>query len=197
MQLSVEHMPRIIPSAKIPTVMLPENLLLGFLVIFCLRVIDVSLGTVRTVFILQGRKYLASGIALIEVTIFIYAISGVISLVGKNPVLMLAYSSGFAAGTLLGIWLEEKFAMGFIQVRIISKDKGEEIAAAIWNKGFGVTVVPGHGIHGHVELLFSVIPRRFQGELVKIATAVDSESFVSVSDSRYLYRGYMGLKQKK
>lgn len=177
--------------------MLPENLFLGFLVIFCLRVIDVSLGTVRTVFTLQGRKYLASGIALIEVTIFIYAISGVISLVGKNPVLMLAYSGGFAAGTLLGIWLEEKFAMGYVQLRIISKDKGEEIAAAIWNKGFGATVVLGHGMQGHVELLFSVIPRRFQCELVSIATAVDSESFVSVSDSRYLYRGYMGLKQKK
>ena len=184
-------------SATISRVMLPENIFLGFFVIFFLRAIDVTLGTVRTVFILQGRKYLASGIALIEVTIFIYAISSVISLVGKNPVLMLAYSGGFAAGTLLGILLEEKFAMGFIQVRIISKDKGEAIAAAIWNRGFGATVVSGHGVHGHVELLFSVIPRRFQSELVTIANAVDNESFVSVSDSRYLYRGYMGLKQKK
>jgi uncharacterized protein YebE (UPF0316 family) len=177
--------------------MLPDNLFFGFLIIFCLRVIDVSLGTVRTVFILQGRKYLASGIALIEVSIFIYAISGVISQVGKDPILILAYSGGFATGTLLGIWLEEKFAMGYVQVRIISKDKGSEIASAIWKKGFGATVVPGEGMHGDVELLFSVIPRRFQTELVTLATTVDKESFISVSDSRYLFRGYMGLKQKK
>lgn len=184
-------------DAKILTVMLPENLFLGFLVIFCLRVFDVSLGTVRTVFILQGRKYLASSIALIEVTIFIYAISGVISQVGKNPVLMLAYSGGFATGTLLGIWLEEKFAMGYVQVRIISKDKGAAIAAIIWEKGFGAMVVPGEGYHGSVDMIFSVVPRRFQNDLVTLASAIDKESFISVSDSRYLFRGYMGLKQKK
>lgn len=177
--------------------MLPDSVFLGFLVIFCLRVIDVSLGTIRTVFILQGRKYLASGIALVEVTVFIYAISGVISKVGDNWILMFAYSSGFATGTLIGIWLEEKFAMGFVQVRIISKEKGEEIAAAIWQRGFGATVVPSHGRDGVVELIFSIIPRRYQGDLVTVATAIDDGSFISVSDSRYLFRGYMGLKQKK
>lgn len=178
--------------------MLPDNLILGFLIIFGLRVVDVSLGTIRTVYILQGRKYLASSIAFIEVTIFIYAISGVVQKIGgDNWILMFAYSGGFSVGTLVGVWLEEMFAMGYNQIRVITKTHGDEIAAAIRERNFGATVVGGRGKDGPVDMIFSIVPRKHYHLILDLATNIDPHSFVSVSDSRYLFRGYTGLKQKK
>lgn len=176
--------------------MLPDNVILGFIVIFLLRVTDVSLGTIRVVYILQGRRLLASAIGFIEVTIFIYAITQVVSKL-HNPALMLAYSGGFALGTYLGLFLEERFAIGQSQLRVISQGQGDEIAQAMWEKDFGATVVPGHGRRGPVELVFSIVPRRNIAEAVKIASEVDTDSVVSISDSRYLFRGYLGFHGKK
>lgn len=182
-------------GARMPP-MLPDNVILGFIVIFLLRVTDVSLGTIRTVYILQGRRMLATGIGFIEVTIFIFAISQVVRHL-DSPVLMLAYSGGFALGTYLGLSLEERFAIGQSQLRVISLGQGDEVARALWDRDFGATVVPGHGRRGPVELVFSIIPRRNITEAVKIASEVDTDSVVSVSDSRYLFRGYLGFHGKR
>ncbi len=188
--------PRTIDAGARIRLMLPDNVILGFIVIFLLRVADVSLGTIRVVYILQGRRLLAAAIGFIEVTIFIYAITQVVSKL-HNPVLMLAYSGGFALGTYLGLLLEERFAIGQSQLRVISQGQGDEVARALWNKDFGATVVPGHGRRGPVELVFSVVPRRNIAEVVKIASEVDADSLVSVSDSRYLFRGYLGFHGKR
>jgi len=170
--------------------MLPENVFLAFILIFFLRVCDVSLGTLRTVYTLQGRRLRATGIGFIEVTIFIFAISQVIRNL-ENPILMIAYSGGFATGTYLGLWLEEKFALGNAQVRVISKDKGKEIAEAVWARKFGATIVPGVGKDGPVDLIFSILPRKSIPDYVQVATNIDDRCFISIADSRYVFRGYV------
>lgn len=176
--------------------MLPDNIIWAFSLIFFLRLCDVSMGTIRTIYTLQGRKLLSTGISFIEVTIFIFAISQVIGNI-DNPVLMIAYSSGFAAGTYIGLLLEEKFAIGFAQLRIISRDKGEAIARLLWARDFGATVLRGHGKEGEVDLLFSIVPRKNLKECVNIASGVDDQSFVSIADSRYVYRGHIGHHGKR
>jgi uncharacterized protein YebE (UPF0316 family) len=176
--------------------MLPDNLILGFIIILLLRVTDVSLGTIRTVYMLQGWRLLAAAIGFVEVTIFIYAISQVVSQL-NDPVLMLAYSGGFALGTYLGLFLEERFAIGNAQLRIISQGQGDEVAQALRDRDFGATVVPGHGRKGPVELVFSIVPRRCITEIMRLASEIDSDSVISVSDSRFLFRGYMGFHGKR
>jgi uncharacterized protein YebE (UPF0316 family) len=176
--------------------MLPENIFLAFALIFGLRVCDVSMGTIRTIYTLQGRKLLATGIGFIEVMIFIYAISQVMKNI-DNPILMVAYAGGFATGTYVGLLLEEKFAIGYTQLRIISRDKGEEIARGMWARDFGATVLRGHGKEGEVDMLFSIVPRKNLKECVNIASKVDEQSFVSIADSRYFYRGHIGQHGKR
>jgi uncharacterized protein YebE (UPF0316 family) len=173
-----------------------DNVLLGFILIFLLRVTDVTMGTMRTVYIMQGRRWLATGIGFVEVTIFIFAISQVVRHL-DSPVLMLAYSGGFATGTFMGLYLEEHFAIGQSQVRIMSQSKGEDIAQALWARDFGATVVPGHGRKGPTDLIFSIVPRRCVEEVMNIASATDGHCMISVSDSRYLFRGYLGFHGKK
>lgn len=175
--------------------MLTDNIALAFVIIFALRIADVSLGTLRTVYIMQGRKLLASVIGFVEVLIWIFAISQVIGAI-NDWVLMVAYAGGFAAGTWVGLWLESRFAIGFAQVRIISRDKGEEIAEHLWQEDFGATVVKGHGRAGQIDLVFSIMPRRLLSRCLEIANAIDGHSFTSVTDSRYLFRGYVGHRRK-
>jgi len=176
--------------------MLPENIYLAFILVFLLRVADVSLGTIRTVYILQGRRLRAAVIGFFEVLIWIFVVSQVVASI-SNWVLMVGYAGGFAAGTWTGLWLENRFALGFSQLRIISRNLGEQIAAALWKQNFGATVVHGHGRDGEVDLLFSIVPRRYIHKCVEIANTIDQECFVSISDSRYLFRGYMGGGMRK
>lgn len=176
--------------------MLPDNIYLAFVVVFLLRVTDVSLGTLRTVYILQGRRIRAATIGFFEVLIWIFVISQVVAAI-SNWVLMIGYAGGFAAGTYVGLWLENRFAIGYAQLRIISRDFGEKIAAALWEKNFGATVVHGHGRTGEIDLIFSIVARRNINKCVQIANDIDEDCFVSVSDSRYLFRGYMGGGMRK
>jgi len=176
--------------------MFPDNLLYGFLLIFALRVCDVSLGTVRMVFIVQGRKWLSAGIGFIEVMIFIVAISQVMGHL-KSPWLMVAYAGGFATGNLVGVWIEGKLAFGYSQLRIISQGQGKAIAEELWRHDYGATVVPGSGRQGEVDLIFSIVPRRSINECIRLATGVDDDCFITVSDSRYFQRGHIGTHDKR
>ena len=171
--------------------MLTENIFLAFLLIFALRVCDVSLGTVRTVFIMQGRKLWATSIGFFEVLIFITAIREVMGNL-DDPVLMVAYAGGFATGTLMGLLIEQKLAFGQSQLRIISQGQGREIAQELWSNDFGATIVPGEGRSGPVDLIFSVVPRHAIPRIVKMASELDSDCVVSNNDSRWLFRGYIG-----
>jgi len=165
-------------------------------VVFLLRVTDVSMGTLRTVYILQGRRIRATVIGFFEVLIWIFVVSQVVAAI-SNWVLMIGYAGGFATGTYLGLWLESHFAIGYAQLRIISRSYGEQIASALWKENFGATVVRGHGRAGDIDLVFSIVPRRHINKCVQIASGIDKDSFVSVSDSRYLYRGYLGGAMRK
>ena len=176
--------------------MLPESVILAFIVIFALRICDVALGTVRTVFIMQGRKLWATAIGFFEVLIFIFAIREVVGNL-DNPVLMVAYAGGFAAGTLTGLLIEQKLAFGQSQLRIISKGQGREIAQKLWDNDFGATIVAGEGRNGPVELVFSVVPRHAIPQVLKIASALDSDCVVSNNDSRWLFRGYIGHHERR
>jgi uncharacterized protein YebE (UPF0316 family) len=176
--------------------MLPQNLFLACLVVFALRIADVSLGTLRTVFIMQGRRWRATFTGFVEVTIWIFVVSQIVAAI-SDWVLMLAYAAGFAAGTWVGLWLEQHFAMGFVQLRIISRDRGRTIAENLWARSFGATIVEGHGREGLVSLIFSIVPRRHLSESMEIATQTDPQSFIAISDSRSLLRGYHGQHLRK
>jgi uncharacterized protein YebE (UPF0316 family) len=105
------------------------------LVIFVLRICDVTLGTVRTVAIVKGRITAAAFLGFFEVLIWILAVSQVITRINESVFLALAFAGGFATGNAVGILVERKLAMGTSVVRIISTTHGTEIARAIREGG--------------------------------------------------------------
>lgn len=152
---------------------------LGALLIFLLRITDVSIGTLRVIYMVRGRKLVAAALGFLEAGVFIVAISTVLRDLG-NPIKMLAYACGFATGTLLGITLENWIASGWLMVRIISIDKAEPLMRALREEGFGVTAVRGEGREGQRLILFLVTPRRRGKQILNIVRAWDPEAFITV-----------------
>lgn len=143
------------------------------LCIFFLRIGDVSLGTLRTLAIVEGRTKLSMLLGFFEVLIWITVVAQVISRVHESIVVAVAFAGGFAAGNAVGILLEKKLAMGTAVLRIISTQDGENIAKAMRNAGQVVTTFYGNGRDGRVTMVYAACPRRRVRRLVALARALD------------------------
>ena len=164
--------------------------------IFCCRLADVSLGTLRMLYTIRGRKYIAGGIGVIEVSIFLWAISTVMKNIG-NWSNFLAYGLGFGAGTILGIIIEEKIAPGDLWVTIISKEKYGPIADKLREMGFGVTESFGRGLEGFIDILTTVIRRRDFPLMLHTIQTIDENAFVTSDHTHTVYRGYLHRIKRK
>lgn len=161
----------------------------GMLLIFSLRIIDVSMGTVRTLMIVRGMRRWAVLIGFVEVTVWVVAISQVISNL-NNVWNILAYSGGFAAGTFVGMSLENKLALGDVDIHIVSPKKGAEVATRVRQAGFGATELPALGQSGPVSFIGVVVPRKQKPAVLALITDVDPTAFVTVDDMRHVDRGF-------
>ncbi|MBI9043640.1 MAG: DUF2179 domain-containing protein [Anaerolineaceae bacterium] len=163
---------------------------LSALGIFALRIMDVSLGTVRVRFVIRGKRLLSWILGFFEVLIFVVAISTVLQNLG-NPLNAIGYAAGFATGNVLGIMIEEKLAIGFIHFLIISPFNGSLIAGKLRDEGYGVTVVAGRGRDGTVNLLHCDIRRRNLKKVENLVKNIDSEAFITVEDIQPIHRGFL------
>lgn len=148
---------------------------LTFISIIGLRIIDVSVGTVRTISVVQGRVKLSLLLGFCEVLVWIFAASQVLTIAQKKPILMIAYAMGFACGNAIGILLEKKLALGMVVIRMISCGKGEEIADLIRDTGQLVTVFQGSGRYGPRQMLYIVCRRRDEHRYIELARSVEPE----------------------
>jgi uncharacterized protein YebE (UPF0316 family) len=164
--------------------------IVGGLLIFVARVLNVSMATVRTLLSMRGQKRLATLIGFFESLVFILAISKALQDVG-NIWNVLGYSGGFAAGTLLGMIIEERLAFGYAAVQVISQLSGQQIAAALRQAGYGVTQVVGEGLSGRVHVVTTVANRRDIPAIMELISSVDSTAFITVDDASHVYRGYV------
>lgn len=178
------------PAIEVPPLS-PEVLWAGF-IIFVLRVIGVTLATIRVLIMMRGRKLTSASIGFFEVLVYVLAIGQVVSDLA-NVWNLIGYSLGFAVGTLVGMWLEEQLAMGFASVRIVSKYKGCALADAIRDAGYGATVEWGQGRSGTVGLVVATVRRKEVDAVCNLADQVDPSAFVTVEEMRTIRGGYMRI----
>jgi len=145
--------------------------------IFALRIVDVSLGTVRTVFVVQGRLTVAVMIAFFEVLVWVTAVSQVIVRIHDSWWLALAFAGGFATGNAVGILLERRLAMGTCVLRMITGEHGDAIADAIRARGLAVTTFDGQGEHGACKLVYTTMPRRTVTGVIQLAKGIEPDVF--------------------
>lgn len=159
------------------------------LLIFVLRVIGISLSTVATILTVQGRKLLAVLTGSLSTLIYVIAIAQVVTNMSNIPNVV-AYVAGFGVGTWVGMILEGRMALGFSEVRVISREHGEAVARALRAAGFGVTQMDGHGQSGSVSIVDVFVPRKSVPSVIQLAEAADPQSIVTVSEARTVQRGY-------
>ena len=148
--------------------------------IFALRIVDVSLGTLRTITTVRGRLEVSMMLGFIEVLIWVAVVSHVISRVDQQPVLILAYAAGFAAGNACGILLERRFAGGTCVIRMITGERAEALADQLRARGQAVTTFEGRGVDGNRTLLFTTCRRAEVASLVDLMKAVAPGLFYTV-----------------
>lgn len=166
------------------------------LFIFVLRVVGITLSTVRVLIMMRGRKFIAAVAGFVEVLVYVIAIAQVVNNL-DNVWNIIAYCFGFSVGTVAGMWIDERTAGGFANIRIISRYKAQSIVDKIHGAGYGATVGWGHGRGGTVGMIVAVVRRSEIEEIVALAESVDPNVFVTVEDTRTVRRGYMHIVQQE
>lgn len=147
------------------------------LVIFFARIIDVSVGTLRTISIIQGRVGLAFTLGFIEISMWLAVLSTILPIVAETPLLAVFYALGFSTGNVVGILIERKLAMGFTNFRVISSLNGRKIAEKIREKGYRSTIFEGEGKDGKVIEVYVVCERKALPEIIRIVKEIEPTAF--------------------
>ena len=155
----------------------PVWIVAGF--VFSLRIVDVSLGTMRTLSVVSGRLKLSVLLGFFEILLWLTAVSQTILRVREHPVLMVAYAGGFATGNALGITLERKMALGRCVVRMISRHGGA-IAEALRPFGTVLGTFESDSAEEHGTLVFAIFERRNLQRVLAAARAIDPSLFYVV-----------------
>lgn len=157
--------------------------------IFFLRVIDMSLDTIRLLFVVRGRKTLAWILGFFQSAVFIIAISSVLTN-EQNILTIIGYAGGFATGNVVGMWIEERLAIGHIHLTIVSPSRGAAITDMLREHGYAVTEISGRGLHGMVTMLHVDVIRRKLDSVEKLVRETDAEAFITAEDMRPIRRGF-------
>jgi len=159
------------------------------LLIFGLRVSDMSLDTLRVLFVMRGRKQIAWVLGFFQSAIFVLAIGRVLSNL-DNPLNIIGYAAGFATGNVVGMLIEERLAVGHISIHIISPRRGTAIADHLRKNGYAVTEIPARGKDGMVTLLNCSVLRKNVDKVRGLINEIDPEAFITAEDVRPVRRGF-------
>ena len=169
----------------------------GYLFVFFARVSDVTLSTIRTLMVVQGRRVQAALIGFFEVSIYVTALSRVVNDL-NDPKKLLSYALGFACGNFIGITIENKIALGNLAAQVILKTSdNEKLIEDLRKSGFGVTVIEGYGREGTREILNIAINRKDLDNLKTKVYGYDEDAFITVSSISPISGGYFSTIKKK
>jgi len=158
------------------------------LIIFFARICDVSLGTMRIVFVSKGKKNIAPILGFFELLIWIVVISEIF----KNAdsfVCYIAYAGGYAAGNFIGMHIEERIALGSQLIQVFTSKDITSLQKNLHDAGFGTTIVDGDGSAGRVKILYTVINRKTFDRAQKILVDFDPLIFYVIEDVRLVKSG--------
>lgn len=153
------------------------------LLIFLARIIDVTMDTLRIVFVSRGNKIVAPILGFFEILIWLIAITRIMENL-DNFTTYIAYASGFAVGNYVGLLVEEKLAIGTQLIRIITAKDATVLIESLRNKGFGVTVIDAEGKDGLVHVIFFIIRRKVVPQIIGMVNHCNPKAFYSIEDVR-------------
>ncbi len=172
------------------------NYLILPIIIGLARIFDVTVGTLRIIFVSKGNKRIAPLLGFLEVLAWIIVI-GEIMKSANNFACYIGYALGFAAGNYIGMLIEEKLAMGNLIVRVIVDENQRALKDVLLQKGYGMTIVPAYGAMGHpVDILFMAIHRSTLNEVLEIIKSKAPNAFYSVEELKFVNEGTFPIQKE-
>lgn len=153
--------------------------------IFISRIIDVSLGTLRIIFINRNLRYYAAFTGFFEVMVWLLVISQIFQRL-ENPLYLVAYAAGFASGNVVGVMIENRLSIGRVVLRVITRRESDALVSFLRTSGYGLTVVDGEGATGPVKIIFIITERKDIPRIVKIIQNFNPNAFYSLEDVRFV-----------
>jgi uncharacterized protein YebE (UPF0316 family) len=164
------------------------------LLIFTARVIDVSLGTVRVIFIARGLKYFAPIVGFLEIIIWLMAIGQIMQNL-TNPACYIAYAGGFAMGNYIGIWIAEKLSLGVVLIRVITSKDASELIEYLKTAEYGLTSVDAQGSAGKVQVVFTIVRRREVASVVNLIKQFNPKAFYTIEEVGFVEEGIFPIRK--
>ncbi len=149
------------------------------------RIVDVTMDTLRIVFISRGNKIVAPILGFFGVLIWLLAITQIMQHL-DNFICYVAYAGGFATGNYIGLILEEQMAIGFQVVRVITSKDSSPLIEDLRTKGYGVTSIWAEGKSGDVHIIYSIVKRSNVKAVIEIINFFNPKAFYSIEDVRSL-----------
>jgi len=165
---------------------------IGAFVIFSLRVLNNALDTVRLLMVMRGKKWLSWILGFLVSLIYVILFTSVLTNL-DNPLYVTAYAAGFATGNVIGMWIEEKMALGYLRLDVVSPGHGAELAEKLRGDGFAVTEVAARGKDGMVSMLTIAVLRKRVELAERIVRKVDENAFVTIAEMRTVRHGFWRL----
>lgn len=169
------------------------TLFLLCLKIFFVRIIDVSLGTIRTLITVKGRTLLASMVGFVEVFVWFVIVKEALNTNETSLWVAIAYSLGFATGTYIGGMVSNRFIKGNFGVQVVTSNNNHTLIDLLREQGYAVSVidVKGQDIEQEKYMLFIEIDKNHFSHLKKLIHQIDSKAFIVVNETKYVQNGYI------
>jgi uncharacterized protein YebE (UPF0316 family) len=166
------------------------------LLIFCARVGDVSINTLRIMFMMNGKKNIAPFLGFFEALIWLLAIGQIFQNI-DNPLSYLAYAAGFGTGTYVGMYFDEKLAFGRVLVRVITPEPMLDLMDYMKENDHRFTNVGGEGRFGKVNLLFTVLKRDSLKSFIEKVKSLDEKAFYTIEGVKRASEDDMNLMEDR
>jgi uncharacterized protein YebE (UPF0316 family) len=155
------------------------------LLIFLARIVDVSMDTIRLIFIARGFRKFAPLIGFFQVLVWIITITRIMANL-DNWTCYVAYAAGFAAGNFTGMILEERLALGVEMIRVITQRKADNLISALRDNGFPVTSINAAGSYGEVSVLYIIVRRKYISQVLELIRLYNPRAFYTIEDIRFV-----------
>lgn len=173
-----------------------ENAYVMVAIILIINVIYVSLYTLRMILTLKGRQYIAAFISMFEIVVYVIGLGLVLDNLDQIQNII-AYALGFGIGVIVGSKIEEKLALGYITVNVISTDPNIEFTRKLRDKGYGVTSWFAYGMDGDRLAMQILTPRKYELKLYESIKTIDPKAFIISYEPKQIVGGFWVKQVRK
>ncbi len=164
-----------------------------YIIIFCAKIVEVSISTIRLVYINKGERVKGAVLGFVEIMIWLIVVSSVLNNITADPIKVFVYAAAFSLGNFIGVTIESKIAVGLASIQVVASEKtGEILAGILRDENFGVTIIDGRGKNDSKKiLLFIQLKRKKIPAAVKIIKQTAPDAYITVNDIKSMLGGYL------